>query len=148
MNARLAALACVLTLCGAATAEDPPLGQPAEERDAQAALPRSPDEIWATPLPNGLDAGLRARLSARAAFLAVVGDAARGDMEAVFTAARSLRDIEGEIGRSALDPLLEPHLDRGRNALNRFPDSLKVLWQDRPTFRIARQVLNESLNLE
>ena len=55
MNARLAALACVLTLCGAATAEDPPLGQPAEERDAQAALPRSPDEIWATLAATKID---------------------------------------------------------------------------------------------
>ncbi len=46
MTARLAALLCALALGGAAAAEDPPLGQPAEERDAQAALPRSPDAIW------------------------------------------------------------------------------------------------------
>lgn len=104
----------------------------------------SPDEIWASPLPDGLDAPLRARLSARAAFLAVVGDAARGDMEAVFTAARSLRDIEGEIGRSALDPLLEPHLDRGRNALNRARTDgvASPRWDEAKSAAVTAQMLN------
>ncbi len=78
----------------------------------------APDRIWASVQPAQQEQ-LRPRIRAREAFLEVLGEAATGDLEAVFQRARTMLSESGAAGSAALDPLLEPHLKEGREALAR-----------------------------
>ncbi len=76
------------------------------------------EAIWAIE-PQAELTPLRARLEAREGFLRLLGEATGGDMEAVFTRARALRDAGEGLGGASLEDLIEPHLRDGRRSLER-----------------------------
>jgi tetratricopeptide (TPR) repeat protein len=93
-------------------------GLPTSLRDAPslplAALPDLPAEpsVFAD-----APAELAARAPSRAAFLEVIREAARGDVQNAIEQARKLSETPG--GARALEPLVTPHLARARQAMER-----------------------------
>ena len=55
--------------------------------------------------------------NARVTWLAMLKQASAGDMEAAFTTARALSTKHGEIGASAINALIAPHIEDGQAAL-------------------------------
>lgn len=105
----------------------------------------SPDAIWSGLNPEDL-AALSARVHARASFLHLLGDAASGDLEAVFDQARSLLDEAGTAGSKALDPLLAPHLDEARADLAKAQKEglSSRYWEAARAAAVTAQMLNPS----
>lgn len=103
----------------------------------------TPERIWASPEPAQQEA-LRVRIRAREAFLEVLGEAAAGDLEAVFERTRLLLSEAGEAGSATLDPLLEPHLERGREALARASQEglTSPAWDEARAAAVTAQMLN------
>ncbi len=60
---------------------------------------------------------LASRVRGRRTFLELLGDASRGDLEGVFSAAQRLVAEDGDLATQALEALIEPHLEQAREAL-------------------------------
>lgn len=104
----------------------------------------APAAIWdltGRPLQDGV---LEARLDARATFLQLLGEAARGDMGDVFEAARRLVQQEGAVATQALSVLIEPHMDQARKAMVRaqIEGATSSGWQEAQRFATTARMLS------
>lgn len=77
----------------------------------------TPQALWDLSGAQQDAAALAARIAGRQAFLTLLGDAATGDLQGVFAAARDLVDREGPVATQALAALIEPQLIQARDAL-------------------------------
>ena len=104
----------------------------------------APAAIWdltGRPFKDGI---LESRLEARATFLRLLGEAARGDMGDVFEAARRLVSQEGAVATQALSVLIEPHMDQARKALFRaqIEGATSSGWQEAQRFATTARMLS------
>ena len=82
-----------------------------------AGLESSAEDIWDT---QGADVDLSevdAVLQARRMFLALIDDAARGQIGAAFDTARALVEEYGDVGAKTLEPLIDPHIKDAESAI-------------------------------
>ena len=104
----------------------------------------SPARIWETEgATTDLDT-LAQRITARRTFVALLGKAAAGDMGSVFEGARDLIEVEAELATQSLAVLIEPHLQKARQALvrARVEGSNSSGWEEAQRFATTARMLS------
>jgi tetratricopeptide (TPR) repeat protein len=88
----------------------------------------TPASLWQLEGARQDAAQLAVRIAGRQTFLGLLGDAATGDLQGVFSAARELVEQEGPIATQALSALIEPQLTQAR-------ESLRIAVREGPSSR-------------